>query len=130
MVGPRREPPPAGELAVRERQRAPAESDSKPLPGVLGFLDGVLGSEAKTRRLAYLFWQFAGGVSLILVTLGAFEYLMTYKSPVELKMGISIGSVAMVITGGIGLLRWRVKRILSASKPPIADQGDEKPAHS
>jgi len=130
MVGRRHEAPDAGEAAERERQRAPAQPASKPSLGFLGFLDVVLGSEVKTRRLGYLVWQFAGGISFILVALAGLGYLMAYKASIEIKTGISLGSIIIVTSGGLGLQRWRAKRLASGVKPPTEDQDDGDLAHS
>jgi hypothetical protein len=130
MVSRRRGALDARDAAKRERQRAPAEPVPRPPPGFLGFLDSVLGSEVKTRRLGYLVRQFAGGISFILVALVGLGYILAYNAPIETKTSISLGSVVMVTIGGFGLRRWRAKRLASAVKPPTGDQDDENSAHS
>lgn len=131
MVGRRRESLDAGEVAGRERaNRPPAQPASKPSPGFLGFLDVVLGSEVKTRRLGYLVWQFAGGISFVLIALAGLGYIMAYKASIEIKTGISLASIVIVTSGGLGLQRWRAKRPASGVKPPTEDQDDENLTHS
>jgi|SRR5580658_5166183 hypothetical protein len=130
MVIRRRGVPDAGDAAKRERQRAPAEPVPRPPPGFFGFLDGVLGSEVKTRRLGYLVRQFAGGISFILVALAGLGYILAYNAPIATKTGISLGSVVVVTVGGFGLRRWRATRLASAVKPPTGDQDDENSADS
>jgi hypothetical protein len=131
MVIRRRGVPDAGDAAKRERQRAPAEPVPRPPPGFFGFLDGVLGSEVKTRRLGYLVRQFAGGISFILVALAGLGYILAYNAPITTKTGISLGSVVVVTIGGYGLRRWRARKLASAVKPSTGgDKDDEKSADS
>lgn len=129
MVGRRREAPDAREAAERERQWAAAQSIPQPSPGFLGFLDVVLGSEVKTRRLGYLVWQFAGGISFVLMALAGLGYIMAYRASIEIKTGIGLGSIIMVTSGGLGLRHLRAKRLASGIKPPTEDQDDENLAH-
>jgi hypothetical protein len=130
MVSRRRGVPDAGDAAKRERRRAPAEPVPRPPPGFFGFLDSVLRSEVKTRRLGYLVRQFAGGISFIVVTLAGLGYVLAYNAPIAAKTGISLGSVVVVTVGGFGLRRWRVKRLASAVNPSTGDRDDENSAHS
>jgi hypothetical protein len=130
MVGRRREAPDAGEPADREHQRTPAQPASKPSPGFLGFLDVVLGSELKTRRLGYLVWQFAGGISFVLIALIGLGYIISYHAPIGVRAGIGLGSIIMVTTGGIGLRHRRAKRLVPKIMPPTEDHDDENLAHS
>jgi hypothetical protein len=130
MVSRRRGVPDAGRTAKRERQRAPAEPASNPPPGFLEFLDIVLGSDVKTRRLGYLVRQFAGSISVILVVLVGLTYILVYKAPFEIKTGISLGSVVMVTVGGLGLQRRRARQLALSIKPPTVDGDDEDSAHS
>jgi hypothetical protein len=130
MVSRRRGVPDAGDVAKRRRRRAPAEPVPRPPPGFFGFLDSVLGSEVKTRRLGYLVRQFAGGISFILVALVGLGYILAYNAPIAARAGISLGSVIMVTVGGFGLRRWRAKRLASAVDPSTGDLDDENSAHS
>jgi hypothetical protein len=129
MVGRRREAPDIGQVAERERQQA-AQPDPKPPPGFLGFLDTVLGSEVKTRRLGYLVWQFAGGMTFVLVAMAGLGYIVSYKASIEIKTVVVLCSIITVTTGSLGLRRRRAKRLTSGIKPAPEDQGDEDRAHS
>ena len=77
-----------------------------PLSGFLPFLDNVLANEDKTRRLGYLIRQIGLVATAILIALASVIYITMYKSPVDVKVGVGVGSTLLITVGSI-LVRLR-----------------------
>jgi len=74
--------------------------------GFLPFLDRVLDNEDKTRRLGYLVRQVGLVIVAVLIALATVSYIVMYKSPLEVKIGVAVGSTLLIIAGRF----WSVSR--------------------
>jgi hypothetical protein len=72
---------------------------------ILEFLDHILSSEDKTRRLGYLIQQ----IMLAIIAFAGLVYVIMDRAPVDVKYGVAGGS-ALLITGGRIILNMNSRR--------------------
>ncbi|WP_300606013.1 DUF397 domain-containing protein [Trebonia sp.] len=72
-----------------------ATGSDRQLPGPSGFWDRVLNDENRTLRLGYLIRQAALVIALIVIVL----YLLIYRAPLDIKVGISSCSAMLILIG-------------------------------
>jgi hypothetical protein len=83
-------------------------------------LDNVLANEDKTRRLGYLIRQTGLVATTVLVALAAVVYITMYKSPIDVKVAVGVGSTLLITVGSI-LIRLR-----RAAKPNGSARGSPR----
>jgi hypothetical protein len=69
--------------------------------GLWSFLYAIVNDDEKTRRLGYLIKQVGLATSTILIALAAAIYIAIYKSPLEVKIGVWLGSFLLISVGSI-----------------------------
>jgi hypothetical protein len=99
--------PPGPRVVLHDQRHEP---DLLP-PGFFRFLDNVLANEDKTRRLGYLIRQTGLVTTAALVALAAVMYITMYKSPIEVKVAVGLGSTLLITAGSI------LVRLRRAAKP-------------
>ena len=82
--------------------------------GFLPFLERVLDSEDKTRRLGYLVRQVGVVIFAVLISLAAVGYILMYKSSIWVKIGVAVGATLLIILGRF----WSIARWARRQNPP------------
>jgi hypothetical protein len=114
-------PPWSGPLEELSDGQHPADlSPDLPPAGLWSFLDAIVNDEDKTRRLGYLIKQVGLAASAIFIALTAAIYIAIYESPLEVKIGIWIGSFLLITVGSIAV------RLRRGSKPEGGPRGSSR----
>ena len=107
------------EGAFPGHEREPGEPDAGSVQprrtgaGFLPFLERVLDSEAKTRRLGFLVRQVGVVIVAVLISLAAVGYILMYKSSIWVKIAVLAGSIVLIILGRFwSISRWARRKNL------------------